>query len=54
MDLVWGPDIELLESKTNVHQFLGEAKYTPHLNSVYAGLGIPPTLNWNLWCCWYY
>ena len=44
MDLVWGPDIELLESKTNVHQFLGEAKYTPHLNSVYAGLGIPPTL----------
>lgn len=44
MDLVWGPDIELIESKTNVHQFLGEAKYTPHLNSVYAGLGIPPTL----------
>lgn len=44
MDLVWGPDIELLESKTSVHQFLGEAKYTPHLNAIYAGLGIPPTL----------
>ena len=44
MDLVWGPDIELLESKTNVHQFLGEGKYVPHLNAVYAGLGIPPTL----------
>lgn len=44
MDLVWGPDIELIESKTQVHQFLGEAKYTPHLNSIYAGLGIPPTL----------
>jgi len=44
MDLIWGPDIELIESKTNVHQFLGEAKYTPHLNAVYAGLGIPPTL----------
>ena len=44
MDLVWGPDIELLESRTSVHQFLGEGKYTPHLNSVYAGLGIPPTL----------
>ena len=44
MDLVWGPDIELIESKTNVHQFLGEGKYIPHLNSVYAGLGIPPTL----------
>lgn len=44
MDIVWGPDLELIESKTNVHQFLGEAKYTPHLNNVYAGLGIPPTL----------
>lgn len=44
MDLVWGPDIELIESKTSVHQFLGEGKYIPHLNSVYAGLGIPPTL----------
>ena len=44
MDIVWGPDIELLESNTNVQQFLGEAKYTPHLNNVYAGLGIPPTL----------
>lgn len=44
MDLVWGPDIELIESNTNVHNFLGESKYIPHLNSVYAGLGIPPTL----------
>jgi hypothetical protein len=44
MDLVWGPDIELLESSSNVHNFLGEEKYKPHLNSVYAGLGIPPTL----------
>ena len=44
MDLVWGPDIELLESKTSVHQFLGEGKYIPHMNSIYAGLGIPPTL----------
>jgi len=44
MDLVWGPDIELIESKTNVHQFLGEGKYVPHLNAIYAGLGIPPTL----------
>lgn len=44
MDLIWGPDIELLESNTNVHQFLGESKYIPHMNAVYAGLGIPPTL----------
>jgi hypothetical protein len=44
MDLVWGPDLELIESQTSVHQFLGEGKYIPHLNSIYAGLGIPPTL----------
>ena len=44
MDLIWGPDIELLESNTNVHNFLGENKYIPHLNAIYAGLGIPPTL----------
>lgn len=44
MDLIWGPDIELLESNSNVHNFLGEGKYVPHLNAVYAGLGIPPTL----------
>ena len=44
LDLVWGPDIELIESKTSVHQFLGEGKYIPHLNAIYAGLGIPPTL----------
>jgi hypothetical protein len=44
MDLVWGPDIELIESKSNVYQFLGQEKYIPHLNMVYAGLGIPPTL----------
>lgn len=44
MDLIWGPDIELLQSNTNVHQFLGQEKYVPHLNAIYAGLGIPPTL----------
>lgn len=44
LDLIWGPDIELMESNTNVHQFLGEAKYTPHLEQMYIGLGIPPTL----------
>jgi hypothetical protein len=44
MDLIWGPDIDLVESNTNVHNFLGENKYIPHLNAIYAGLGIPPTL----------
>jgi hypothetical protein len=44
MDLVWGPDIDLIETSTDVHQFLGETKYAPVLNLIYAGLGIPPTL----------
>ena len=44
MDLIWGPDLELVESKSTVHQFLGEEKYKPTLNNIYAGLGIPPTL----------
>lgn len=44
LDLIWGPDIEMIESKTNVHQFLGQQKYEPTLIALYAGLGIPPTL----------
>lgn len=44
MDLVWGPDLELVETSTEVHKFLGETKYAPVLTSIYAGLGIPPTL----------
>lgn len=44
LDLIWGPDIELVESKTTVHQFLGQGKYEPTLIAIYAGLGIPPTL----------
>jgi len=44
LDLIWGPDIEIIESKTTVHQFLGEEKYRPTMMAIYAGLGIPPTL----------
>ncbi len=44
MDIIWGPDIELVESKSEVYKFLGEDKYKPILNAIYAGLGIPPTL----------
>jgi hypothetical protein len=44
MDLIWGPDIELVETSTDVYKFLGETKYAPVLSSIYAGLGIPPTL----------
>ena len=44
IDLIWGPDIELQESKTTVHQFLGKEKYVPHLEAIYMGLGVPSTL----------
>ena len=44
MDLVWGPEISFQESNTQIYRFLGSEKYTPVLNSIYAGLGIPPTL----------
>jgi len=44
IDIIWGPDIELLESKTDVHKFLGQEKYIPTLNNIYGGIGIPPTL----------
>lgn len=43
-DLIWGPDIELQETSTEIHKFLGQEKYTPHLTAIYAGYGIPPSL----------
>lgn len=44
MDLVWGPELDFKESNTQVYKFLGDEKYVPVLNSIYAGIGIPPTL----------
>lgn len=44
MDLVWGPEIDFKESATQIYKFLGAEKYQPVLTSIYAGLGIPPTL----------
>ncbi len=44
IDLVWGPDIELIESKTEVYKFLGQQKYEPVMSNIFGGVGIPPTL----------
>ena len=44
MDLVWGPELKFSESQSQVYKFLGAEKYQPVLTSIYAGLGIPPTL----------
>jgi hypothetical protein len=44
MELVWGPELTFKESNSEVYKFLGSEKYTAVLNSIYAGLGVPPTL----------
>jgi hypothetical protein len=42
LDLVWTQDLQFEEVTSNLHNFLGETKYVPILNSIYTGLGIPP------------
>jgi hypothetical protein len=44
MDLIWGPDLRLIETNTEVSKFLGIEKYVPTLSSIYQGLGVPPAL----------
>jgi hypothetical protein len=44
VDVIWGPDIELLETGSDIQKYLGEEKYKPTLMAIYATLGIPPTL----------
>lgn len=44
MDLVWGPDIDLKETSTDVHRFLGDGKYKQVMSEIYGGLGIPASL----------
>tara|TARA_Y100001973_G_C5199708_1_gene336727 strand:- start:1018 stop:3048 length:2031 start_codon:yes stop_codon:yes gene_type:complete len=44
MELVWGPELTYTESNSQVYKFLGSEKYSSVLNSIYAGLGVPPTL----------
>ena len=44
MDLIWGDDIEMVESKTEVHKFLGKTKYQPTNEAINSGLGIPTAL----------
>lgn len=43
-DIVWGPDIDIIETAIDSYNFLGDAKYQGTLNNIYAGMGIPPTL----------
>ena len=43
-DLIWGPELTFEEVTTSVHNFLGGTKYEPILDSIFSGLGVPPTL----------
>ena len=44
VDLIWGPELDFKESSVEISKFLGEEKYKPVLNNIFAGLGIPPGL----------
>lgn len=44
MDLIWGPDLTLEETTSDIHKYLGQEKYIPVLSSLYSGIGIPPSL----------
>lgn len=44
MDLVWGPDLTIEETSTDISKFLGIEKYEPTMTSIYEGFGIPPSL----------
>jgi hypothetical protein len=41
MDFIWGPDLELAETSTDVAKFLGSEKYEFVMNTIHAGLGVP-------------
>jgi hypothetical protein len=44
VDLVWGPELSLSETNTQIHNFLGKEKYEAILTLIFAGLGVPSTL----------
>lgn len=44
-DIMWGPAIDLIETSTDLHYFLGETKYVPVLKAILAGLGLPSALS---------
>jgi hypothetical protein len=44
VDLIWGPELTLEETSTEVHRFLGSEKYEACLNAIYDGMGVPSSL----------
>jgi hypothetical protein len=44
MDLVWGPDLEIDSTSTDIANFLGSEKYEFCMNTIHGGLGIPAAI----------
>lgn len=44
MDLVWGPDLEIDSTSTDIAKFLGSEKYEFCMNTIHGGLGIPAAI----------
>ncbi len=44
MDFIWGPDLELTETSTDIMKFLGSEKYAFVMNTIHGGLGIPAAI----------
>jgi hypothetical protein len=44
LDLVWGPELTLDQTTTDISKFLGIEKYAPTMQNIFQGLGIPPSL----------
>lgn len=45
MDLIWGPDLTVEETKTDVYKFLGGEKYEGVTAHIHAGLGVPSSIS---------
>lgn len=44
MDFIWGPDLELTETSTDIAKWLGSEKYEFVMNTIHAGLGVPAAI----------
>lgn len=44
IDIIWGPELDVEETSTEIYKFLGIEKYAPTLIAIYDGLGIPLAL----------
>jgi hypothetical protein len=41
IDLIWGPELTLEETSTDVYRFLGSEKYGQTMQNIYDGMGVP-------------